>query len=35
VVIVLFIVGAALLLRVNEEEGIEASGRAQYGDQLG
>ena len=35
VVIVLFVVGGLLLLRVDEKEGIDASGRALYGDQLG
>lgn len=35
VVIVLFVVGGLLLLRVNEQDGIDASGRKYYGDQLG
>jgi UMF1 family MFS transporter len=35
VVIILFVMGGLLLLRVNEQDGIEASGRKYYGDQLG
>ena len=35
IVSLLFAIGAVLLLRVNEAQGIEASGRASYGDQLG
>jgi len=35
VVIVLFVVGGLILTTVNEKEGIDASGRATYGDQPG